>query len=151
MSNRRSKNLGSVEIDCIVGVLDGWKGPLSWGLLIEAIELRTCSRYTRQALSGHERISKAFRHRKQVLSEVPVEKCGKLLSPELQALQERLARRENEISRLQSENQRLIEQFVIWLYNAHLHGLTPIDLNRPLPPTNRGQTKSNLRAISSAK
>lgn len=151
MSNRRSKNLGPVEIEGIVGILDGWKGQLSWDSLIEAIELRTCSKYTRQALSGHERISQAFRQRKQILSELPEEKCGKLLSPELQALQERLARREGEISRLQSENQRLIEQFAIWLYNAHLHGLTPIDLNRPLPPTNRGQTKSDLRAIRSVK
>ena len=99
----------------------------------------------------HEQIAQAFRKRKQILKERSGEKDGRHLSPELQALKERLARREAEISRLQSENQRLIEQFVVWSYNAHIHRLTLEDLNRPLPPTNRGQTKATLRAVHSAR
>jgi hypothetical protein len=145
--HRRSKNLSADGIELVVGILDGWKEGLTWEALINAVELRTCSRYTRQALSGHHRISHAFRHRKEALKERSREEGRQPSNPEVRVLQERLARREGEIARIRNENHRLIEQFVVWLYNAHLHGLTAEDLNRPLPPTDRGQTVAVLSKV----
>lgn len=144
MRHHRSKNLGVDDIELIVSILDGWKGELTWKALINAVELRTCSKYTRQALSGHDRIAQAFRHRKGALRGRSSERTRQRSHPEVKAVQERLERRDGEIARIRHENHRLIEQFAVWLYNAHLHGLTAEDLNRPLPPTNRGQTKAVL-------
>lgn len=147
MSASRGRNLGAEDIEAIVRIIDGWKGPLTWGQLIDAVQLRLYSKYTRQALSKHQRISLAFRRHKQALKDTSAEKSSKYLSPELKTLQERLARRESEVARLHRENELLMEQFVIWLYNAHLHGLSPADLNRPLPPVHRGQTRVELASV----
>lgn len=139
-SKKRSKNLGDAEIKQIVEILDGWSDKLTWDLLINAIELRVFSRYTRQALYKHERIRNAFELKKSELSEggkgVP-----RVASPQLQIALDRIARLESENRRLESENNQLLEQFARWAYNAHTRGLDHEFLNRPLPSVNRGQTK----------
>lgn len=52
----------------------------------------------------------------------------------------RIARLEAENQRLEAESQRLLEQFVVWAYNAHTRGLDKEFLSQPLPRVNRGQT-----------
>ena len=146
MTRSRSRNLGANEIDLIVGMLDGWADALTWNHLIDAIELRLPFRYTRQALSNHEQISEAFRLAKaRLLDRQTVGREPKSKTPEEQALRSRLARRDAEVIRLRAENQRLFERHVVWLYNAQLRGMTEADLDRPLPPVHRGQTKIALR------
>lgn len=146
MTRSRSRNLGPKEIDLIVGVLDGWADALSWNQLIDAIELRLLFRYTRQTLNNHEQISEAFRLAKARLQEHPtVGPDRKPKAPAEQALLSRLARRDAEVIRLRAENQRLLERHVVWLYNAQLRGISQADLDRPLPPVHRGQTKIELR------
>lgn len=139
MAQKRSKNLGDAEIKQIVQILDGWSGKLTWGLLIDAIELRMHNRYTRQALHKHERIHHAYELQKKNLSEVGGEVL-RIASPELQVALDRIARLEAENRRLESENHRILEQFVRWAYNAHTKGLDVDFLNKPLPSVNRGQT-----------
>lgn len=140
MANKRSKNLSDADIKEIVEILDGWAGKLTWELLINAIELRMYNRYTRQTLHKHERIRHAFEVQKKRQEgnkgEVP-----RAASPELRAALERIARLEAENSRLISENERLLEQFTRWAYNAHTRGLDRDFLSRPLPSVNRGQTR----------
>jgi len=63
----RAKNLEDADIQQIVEMLDGWSGPLTWELLIAAIEKRRFMRYTRQGLHKHERISQAYTARKKTL------------------------------------------------------------------------------------
>ncbi len=70
--------------------------------------------------------------------ESPVSK--KAATPELQAAADRIARLEGENQRLRMENERLLEQFVRWAYNAFSRGLNEQFLSRPLPPTNRQRT-----------
>jgi hypothetical protein len=41
---------------------------------------------------------------------------------------------------LEEENRRLLEQFVIWAYNAHTRGLDKEFLSQSLPHVDRGQT-----------
>lgn len=139
-SKKRSKNLGDSEIKQITEILDGWSGKLTWELLIDAIELRMFSRYTRQALYKHERIRHAVELKK---SELPGQRedVKRVASPQLQIALDRMARLESENRRLESENNRLLEQFSRWAYNAHTRGLDHEFLNRPLPSVNRGQTK----------
>lgn len=52
----------------------------------------------------------------------------------------KIDRLEAENQRLEAENQQLLEQFVVWEYNAHVRGLTKEYLSQPLPHINRGQT-----------
>ena len=137
---KRAKNLGDSEIKQIAEILDGWSGKLTWELLIDAIELRIFSRYTRQALYKHERIRHAFELKKNEPSEGRKD-VKRVASPQLQIALDRIARLESENRRLESENNQLLEQFSRWAYNAHTRGLDHEFLNRPLPTVNRGQTK----------
>ena len=60
MPKNRARNLDDTVIAKIVGILDGWNGKLTWGLLIDAIEERLKARYTRQALDRHDRVKDAY-------------------------------------------------------------------------------------------
>lgn len=139
MMRKRAKNLTDKDIADIVSILDGWSGKLNWDLLIEAVEQRKRVKYTRQALHKYERIQHAFSLRKKALSD-DAGTVPEVESPELQAALERIARLEGENARLAAENQRLLEQFVTWAYNAHTRGLDSAFLSRPLPPVDRDQT-----------
>ena len=137
----RAKNLTDADIERIVAILDGWSGKLSWDLLIQAVARHLKSTYTRQALNSHQRIRDAFTLRKEKLSGVPAIERKKAESPELQAALERLARVEGENQRLKMENDRLLEKFATWAYNAHARGLTEDFLSQPLPKVSRAITK----------
>lgn len=147
---KRAKNLDDTDITQIVEMLDGWAGKLSWELLIDAIEKRSYMRYTRQALHKHDRIGQAYSQRKKSLSEQGVEKDVAHLSPELQVAQQQLSRLTAENTRLKVENERLLEQFVRWAYNAHSRNIDKEFLNQPLPSVDRDVTKQKLaiKAIS---
>lgn len=140
MAQKRAKNLDDDDIKQIVEILDGWADKLTWDLLIDAIELRMHHRYTRQALHKHERIRNAFELRKKGLADGDGE-TRIVRSPELQKALERIARLEVEIKRLESENERHLEQFARWAYNAYTRGLDKNFLNQELPRANRGQAK----------
>lgn len=141
---RRGKNLTDQDIDAIVGILDGWKGKLTWEMLLDAVQSRLLGTYTRQALNNHVRITDAFRDRKLSLAEELGKSPNKRLanlSPELQAALERIERLEAQSIRLHAENDRLLEQFARWAYNAETKGLDKAFLSRPLPSVNREPTK----------
>lgn len=146
MTATRAKNLTDADIADVVGILDGWTGKLTWELLIDAIERRRRQRYTRQALHRHARIRHAFAHRKAALAEGRARRVKGGNSPELQAALQRIARLDAENQRLRAENDRLLEQFARWAYNAHTRGMDENFLSRPLPEVNRDQTKRVLKA-----
>ena len=147
MTRKRGKNLADGDIADIVAILDGWTGKLSWDLLIETIAVRRHLHYTRQALHKHERIKHAFAFRKKAIAQ-GVSGVSDADSPELQAGLERIARLMAESARLEAENQRLLEQFARWAYNAHSRGLDNDFLSRPLPGVNRDKTVRPLKAVS---
>lgn len=136
MKQVRAKNLDDADIKKIVEILDGWAEKLTWELLIDAVEFRMHNRYTRQTLHKHERIKNAFELRKTTLAEGDGQ-VRVVRSPELQKALEKIARLEVENKRLESENQKLLEQFARWAYNAHTRGLDSNILNKHLPPVNR--------------
>jgi hypothetical protein len=148
MRHKRSRNLDDAAIGEIVGILDGCTGPLSWNILIEAIDDLTRIRYTRQALNNHARIKLAFSLRRESLKATGAPMRVNTAAPEVAALLQVNARREAEIDRLKAENTRLLEQFVRWSYNANNRGVGEEVLNRPLPAVNRS---SSLRRPPSAK
>lgn len=150
----RARNLTDADIEVIVGVLDGWSDKLTWDGLIDAIASRLRVKYTRQALNQHERIKQTFQLAKERLSRVERPR-GKgqsgLNAVETQAFMERFKKLEAENARLRLENERLLEQFVVWAYNAHTRGLDREFLSRPLPRVDRDQTKLSAVTGSSRK
>lgn len=145
MTKTRGKNLDDDAIALIVGVLDGWSGKLTWDLLIDAIQKRLRVRYTRQALDKRARIKIAYQVTKARISKINTSKYRRKLSAaELDALIQRTNRLEAENVRLRVENERLLEQYVTWAYNAYLKGLTKEYLNTPLAGVDREITKFNL-------
>lgn len=137
----RSKNLTERDIENVVRILDGWVGKLSWELLVGAIAKRSRSTYTRQALSNHKRIKDAFVLRKSKLKLDSKSTAVKISSVEVEVLLARLARITGENQRLQMENNRLLEKFATWGYNAHCRGLNEDFLSQPLPAINRSVTR----------
>jgi len=133
MSRVRSRNLGDKDIRCVVQILDGWSGPLTWNLLIDEAFIRLYFRYTRQALHKHERIRIAFELRKKSLKRSGTSSPGSLKD-------QIISRLKNESQRKDVEIERLLEQFSRWAYNASTRGLDEKFLNRPLPGINRRQT-----------
>ena len=136
---RRAKNLDPRAVESILLLLDGWTNALTWQYLIEAVRERLGERYTRQALAGHERIAHAFAQRKQDLR-VLRKGVPRELSAEQRLEADRINRLEATVSRLERENQLLRERFVLWAYNAHVHGVGERELNKALPPVDRGPT-----------
>ena len=137
---KRSTNLTDAHIDIVLSLLDGWdtSDKLTWDHLITAIDFRTGEQYTRQCLSKHTRIQNAYTatknrlsNRKQSLSKVQAKGSSFLI--------ERNEKLEAENERLKKENEELLSQFTRWAYNAYLKGLTIDDLNKKLPPIDKGQ------------
>lgn len=133
-----AKHLSDKNIQDIIALLDGWRDPLTWQALQDAVKVITGQAYTRQALHSHERIRTAFGIRKSLLKNKPSSPPG--TSEEMRAMQERITRLEGERARLSAENERLLGQFATWAYNASIHGMTKETLNRPLPSTDRDRT-----------
>ncbi len=147
---RRGKNLTDDAIEQIVGILDGWTEKLTWEALIEAIVVRLHCRYTRQALHKHVCLREAYAVRRAALGKQKVA-SGRRGSGALTDALARIARLDAENQRLEEENRRLLEQFVVWAYNAHTRGLTKQFLSQPLPHVDRGQTLTMPRSPRTAK
>ena len=148
MKLKRSRNLRDEDVRTIVSMLDGWSGPLTWDRLIDAVYARLHCRYTRQTLHKHQNIKLAFEVRKKNLQsgEAPVRG-----SAQIQKALERIAKLEAENQRLQTENDRLLEQFARWAFNAYVRGVGEAELNRPLPEIDRRQTPVLVHSAASGK
>ena len=137
----RSKNLTDENIEVVVSILDGMDGKVTWEDLIEAIYIRTGESYTRQTLSKHSRIKRAYDIAKERIIRER-ENTGRIdasLSQKEYILTEKIKTLEAENERIKKENCDLLYQFARWAYNAYAHGMSPVQLDKPLPPVDRGQ------------
>lgn len=132
-----AKHISDKDIEKILQLLDGWKNKLTWDLLCEACKSVIGTKPSRQTLMKFTRVSAAYNATKKRLKEDEKELN---VPPTLKVAAERIARLENENKRLKSENIELLEQFVVWQYNAYIHGLNEQELNKRLPIIDRGQT-----------
>lgn len=126
------RHLLDKDIEAIVALVDGWKGRLTWNSLSEACLPLIGSTPTRQTLSKFSPIAHAYQAYQAALAGIALPAPAKR-SPTTDAALQRLRRVEQQVRRLEQENLRLIEQFVVWQYNAYAHGMTAADLNRELP------------------
>jgi hypothetical protein len=132
-----AKHLTDKDIEQIIGILDGWQDKLSWEALCDACLPVIGTKPARQTLIKFVRITNAFNACKKRLKEdIPELRAP----PSMRVAIERIARLERENERLKSENTELLQQYVVWQYNAHIHGLSDRDLNKSLPGIDRGKT-----------
>ena len=137
MAGKRGKKLTPERVKEIVHVIENFGGEISWRKVIESVERALLTRYTRQALASHKVIQNAFTaaglKENIARSKTSAERGARGGA--------RAERYKADNDRLLKENDRLINLHVIWLYNANLYGLSEEQLNMPMPPVNRGQTK----------
>lgn len=129
-----AKHLTARDIDLLIGLIDGWNGKLTWEALCDETEALIGTRPTRQTLNAHARIKSAFGDKKAQ------QKAGfkSTKRPESLAIAEqRIHRLESENQRLKAENNRLLERFVRWQYNAQKRGLSLASLDASLPDVDR--------------
>jgi hypothetical protein len=134
--------LADREIEAIVGMLDAWRGTLTWGKLLDRVQPFLRRSFTRQGLDKNESIKLAYGKAKDRIRTSPKKKGVESdLPPELAYAQQRIDTLTAEVVRLEAERERLLETFATWLYNARSRGLGEADLKRELPPVNRGASE----------
>jgi hypothetical protein len=131
-----AKHLTDKDIHNIVSLLDGWDSDskLTWDNLCDLASKRHKISVTRQTIQKPVRIKAAFKDRKEAL------KSGQekpKVPPSLSIAARRIAKLENENSRLKNEQEALLSQFVVWQYNAYANGMTVEQLNRAMPLKNK--------------
>ncbi len=132
------RHLRDVDILKLVELLDGWKGALTWEALSEASLRVIGTSPTRQTLSRIARIQDAFAATKARIRSG--DGGAQKVPHSIKLAADRIVRLENENARLSTENAALLEQFVVWQYNAYVKGMSQAELNRPLPQIDRAMT-----------
>lgn len=129
-----AKHLTDDDIKNIVEHLDEWDLTvgLTWDKLCEALHKSLGLGHTRQTLEKYSRIKDAYKSvKKHASGKKPRKK--KILPSSLAAAATKIEKLERKNQRLNNENDRLLEQFLVWQYNAHIHGMKQAQLNQPLP------------------
>lgn len=132
-----SKHLTDQDIENIVELLDYWPldEKLTWELLCTAIEqqLELVPAPTRQTLQKFVRIKNAYDQCKKPSKTVQAKiNQRQKLPASLKIAQTKIDALEAKNRRLENENALLLEQFVVWQYNAHKYGISIDKLNEPM-------------------
>lgn len=120
--------------------LDNWSGKLTWDRyaeqLAKVLSEDTISRHT---LMSYKVLVEAFRERKGSLKEA---KSSDAPDITLDFAKKQIDMLEAKVRRLESQNEKLLEQFVRWQHNAYM--MPKVDmkllnqqLDKPLPKVNR--------------
>ena len=134
---KKSRHLTDYVIVFFIELCDGWDGSLTWEALCAACVKAIGFKPTRQTLHKFSRVAGAYRLAKErEKNDVKDLKIPATLAVAAQRI-ERLTR---EVERLERENVALLEQFVVWQYNAYTHGISREKLNKGLLQIDRGQT-----------
>ncbi|RSN87034.1 hypothetical protein [Acinetobacter nosocomialis] len=136
-----AQHLTDQNVQDIVEILDYWSPneKLTWERLCKAIEvqLELVPAPTRQTLQKFARIKNAYDQGKKSPAALKILKAKQQKLPaSLKIAQVKIDGLETKIERLEKENSMLLEQFVIWQYNAYKYGISIEQLNEPLNKQN---------------
>jgi hypothetical protein len=135
-----ARHLTEHDIRVLIDLIDAWPGKLTWEGLCDRGGEVFGFRPTRQTLNTHLAVKSAFDAKKKY------QKTGLMPSkrPASLAIAEQTIRKlESETARLKFENERLIEQFIRWQYNAQKRGITKAMLDEHLPVIDRDSAEKN--------
>ncbi|MEN4833061.1 hypothetical protein [Pantoea vagans] len=136
-----AKHLTNKDLQIIINSIAGWQtlrqGKFTWENLCDSVTELLGKRPTRQSLSQHTAIVRAFELQKKNIksgaSEVKRPANLKIASQQIKNLQLK-----NES--LKEEVRVLKQQFIIWQFNAYKYGIKEHQLNAPLMPVDREKT-----------
>lgn len=135
-----AKHLTPIDVEAILNIIYAWKEEkLTWEGICEASASVIGKIPTRQSLNANKLIKDAYKSKKAAL------KVHEPVIPKPSSLTmaaERIARLQSEVENLKRKNSALLEQFVIWQYNAYKYGVKEHQLNEPLPRIDRERTES---------
>lgn len=135
-----AKHLTQTDVEAILSIIYAWKEEkLTWEGICEASAPVIGKNPTRQSLNANKLIKEAYSSKKSTL------KVHGPITPKpsnLTMAGERIARLQSEIESLKRKNALLLEQFVIWQYNAYKYGVKEHQLNESLPRIDRERTES---------
>jgi len=141
MKKSRAPDLTPERIQAVLKILDGWKGKLTWDMLIDEVKNATGITYSRFTFAEYSQISNAFSLKKESLRGTWDSKTNSPRDERVRAALEQAERYKAKAERLEQENQLLLEQFVTWATNAERKGVTMAMLNVPLPKPSRDRSK----------
>lgn len=141
MKKARAPDLTEERIQAVLTALDGWKGKLTWDLLIAAVKDSTGITYSRFTFSEYPEIANAFALKKDALRGTWNGGPATPRDERVRAALDQVERLKGKVDRLAQENQLLKEQFVTWAHNAERKGVTLQMLNAPLPKPHRDRSK----------
>lgn len=138
-----AQHLTEQNIQDIVEILDYWSPneKLTWERLCKTIEvqLELVPAPTRQTLQKFARIKNAYDLGKKSPAAFKILKAKQQKLPaSLKIAQVKIESLESKLERLEKENSMLLEQFVVWQYNAHKYGVSIGQLNDPMSNKNLG-------------
>ncbi|WP_175830862.1 hypothetical protein [Burkholderia cenocepacia] len=142
MKKTRAPDLTEQRIKVVIDTLDGWKGKLTWDLLLDAIEKSTGFRYSRFTFAEYPEIANAFSLKKDMLRGTWAGERSQPRDKRVRGALEQVERYKAKVERLEQENRLLLEQFVTWATNAERKGVTMAMLDAPLPKPERDRTKT---------
>ena len=136
-----AQHLTDQNVQDIVEILDYWSPneKLTWEKLCKAIEvqLEIVPAPTRQTLQKFAKIKNAYDLGKKSPAALKILKTKQQKLPaSLKIAQVKIDALESKLERLEKENSMLLEQFVVWQYNAHKYGVSIDKLNEPLSKKN---------------
>lgn len=124
------------NLEDIIMLIKTWEGKLTWKLLCSKVsELLNVKSIERQSLSNYPDIQKAFSQQKQKMKEDA--KKEPVPNITMDYLQKQVNNLKAQVQRLEEINERYKQQFIVWQYNAYMHGMTQVTLNKPLIAVNR--------------
>ena len=145
MKKARAPALTEERIQLVLDTLDGWKGKLTWDLLIESVHEATGITYSRFTFAEYPAITNAFTLRKEAVRSEAGKPARLPRDERVRTAMEETDRYKAKAERLEAQNQLLLEQFVTWAYNAERKGVTMDMLNEPLPKPQRDQSKKDKK------
>jgi len=134
-----AKHLTNRDVEAILNIIHAHDDEkLTWDGICEACEAVVGKKPTRQSLSANDAIKEAYKAKKASLK---IKGPSKPKPSSLTAAADRIARLQSENETLKNKNDALLEQFVLWQYNAYKYGMKEHQLNEPLPRIDRERTE----------
>ena len=133
-----AKHLTNRDVEAILNIIHAHDvEKLTWEGICADAEAVVGKKPTRQSLSANELIKEAYKTKKASLK---LRTPTKPKPSSLTAAADRIARLQSENEALKRKNDVLLEQFIVWQYNAYKHGLKEHHLNAALPRIDRERT-----------
>ena len=141
MKKERAPDLTPEILQDVMDILDGWKGKLTWPLLLDAVKQKTGILYSRFTFAEYPAVANAFGLKKDTLRGTWTAAPSVPRDEKVKAALEQAERYKAKAERLEQQNKLLLEQFVTWAHNAERGGVTMDKLNKPLPKPPRDRSK----------